>query len=330
MPILSMNEEARQILIKALDEHRDQMLQNRACCLGLLKDYGRNQHPEAAMLADCVEHGVARRLSELARKKVDLDVITAIADDFHAKTFYDAELCRWAVESWAIGFDVKHPSLSSFKRSTKSTTTKLAPPAQPPRESEEVSFDLKQTDLDGLKHYLQSKSNEDERQRRYLHFISAAIGVLVAIVATSHWWSHGIAFVVTWVLLFYAVRGILWSCEWLEKHFAKGKTQTGVLSRHTIKISNEGIFETTPLDSQSCTWAVVSWFHVDPKHLFIAVPSGIHVIPFRAFESDVKKGLNFVALTKSFFEGSRANPRTGKKKPHSLPTNALLSVKRRK
>jgi len=47
-----VKEEARNILLRMLKEQGDPALSIRACCLGLLKDYGGNQHPEFVMLAD--------------------------------------------------------------------------------------------------------------------------------------------------------------------------------------------------------------------------------------------------------------------------------------
>lgn len=308
-----MRDGARDSLSKALKAHPDHALLSRVSCLGLLKDFGGGQHPEITVLADCVEHKAALRLSKLARKKVEADEIAKIVDEFSSKTFYDPDVCRWAVESWAIGFNIKYPRLAEPRSATGTggSPKKQSPPVEVPTKSAEVSFDLEQRDLDALKLYIQIRSNEKERHRRYLHLIAAAIGVLMALVGASQWWTRCIAAVAIWGFLFCAVTGILWLCEWLAAIYDKRNAQPGVLSRHTIKISNEGLFEKTPHDSQSCSWMVVQWFHVDPKHLFIAVPSGVHVIPLRAFESDLKKGLQFVELTKTFFGALRKTNQIG-------------------
>lgn len=300
-----MKEAARQILLKTLHEHHDLVLQNRACCIGLLKDYGGNHHPEVTILADCVEHRIARRISELAREKIDLDTIMAIVEDFHVKSFYDTEMCCWAVESWAIGFDIKHPPVSCFQKNTKNTTAKTNQGSDLLLKSAEVSFDLKQGDLDAMNSYLKSRADSKKLWPIYLHVICAGIGFIVSCVAMLHWWSRIIGFFVTWALLFNTVTGILGFFDWIDALLAKRKSRNGVISHNTIKISKTEISARTPLESETCAWQAVSWFHCEGKHIFICVPSGIHIIPFSAFGTDLKRGLEFVDLTKCFFEFSR-------------------------
>lgn len=273
------------------------------------------------MLADCVEHGVARRLSGFARKKVDEEAFEEMAADLHTKTFYAIDLCRWAVDSWAIGLGViQKPGAkkSTGGREYVSAKPQTQQPIRPSGASAKVSFDYLQSDLDAYVFYLESRSKEPDRQRRLLHLISAAFGILVAIVVPSLWWSRALAFAATWLVLFSFVTGLLWLCQRVVARFS-GKTlaKNTVLGRYTIKVSADGIFEQASAGSEHRTWPLMDAIHVETEHLFISGPTNFYVIPLRAFKNEMKKGLEFIALSKEFFDASRKGglPQTTINKP---------------
>jgi uncharacterized membrane protein YhaH (DUF805 family) len=104
-----MRKEAREILKIAYAAHGEQLFSDSGVCFGLLKDYGGNDHPEVKLLADAVDQDFPRRLLEYG--SVSPETIDRLAKEFAERRFYDRDLCRWAVESWAIvlGLQYENP-----------------------------------------------------------------------------------------------------------------------------------------------------------------------------------------------------------------------------
>jgi len=310
-----MKDEAHSILLRVLKDHREQALSSRACCFGLLKDYGGNEHPEVVILADCVEHRIASRLAEAAGRSLSRELLEAMASDLQTKAFYSIENCGWAVESWAIGLNVKlQPVAKKTAAARAPAGAKPVPPplpvAPPPlpvsSKSAEISFDYLQGDRDAYERYCASLSTEADRQRRVLHFIAAMIGVVVAVVGPFHWWSRILAVAITWAALFWGVTAMLRWGEWyVARTSAKRPHKRTVLDRYTIKVSADGIFEKTSRKSEHCPWEEMNSLQVVGKQVFIIGPTNFYVIPLRAFKNDKSKGLDFISLAKTYFDASR-------------------------
>jgi len=95
---------ARAILCRAVSAEREAAISNRSTCLSLLKDFGGNDYPEIALLADCVDLGLAGRLSEMQSRDFEPEVLRSMAAALQARRFYAEDMCRWAIESWALAF----------------------------------------------------------------------------------------------------------------------------------------------------------------------------------------------------------------------------------
>lgn len=208
-------DDARNSLLQALKVHPDHALLSRANCVGLLRDFGGGRQPTITVLADCVEHGTAGSLFELSRKKVESSIIEHIADEFRKRTLYSPEICRWAVESWALGFGIKFPKLSCDTD---------APPKKRRRKTK-----VQDSGSDS--------PNEQGRQKFIIHSATIPISFIVALIGANQWWARFIVGIVVWAFLFWAVTGILWLCETLVDRFEKKDTKISMPDEPSIRIT---------------------------------------------------------------------------------------------
>jgi hypothetical protein len=107
-----MRKAASEILETAFAAHGEHLFSNSSVCLGLLKDYGGNDHPEVKLLADAVDQDFPRRL--LDHGFVSTGLVAGFAREFAERRFYDADFCRWAIESWAVVLGLPHENAKSI------------------------------------------------------------------------------------------------------------------------------------------------------------------------------------------------------------------------
>lgn len=99
-----MKEEAYSILKVALSNHRELILGSKSACLGIMKDYGGREHPEVNLFADALDEDIPNKL--LRSKPVTQEIIDRLADQLAGKRFYNPEMSRFAVGSWAQALDL--------------------------------------------------------------------------------------------------------------------------------------------------------------------------------------------------------------------------------
>jgi uncharacterized membrane protein YhaH (DUF805 family) len=121
-----MRKEAREILKTALAAHGEHLFSDSGVCFGLLKDYGGNDHPEVKLLADAVDQDFPRRL--LDHGSVSTELIERFAREFAERRFYDRDLCRWAVESWAVVLGLQREEVQSVPAIPHSVSTGYSGP----------------------------------------------------------------------------------------------------------------------------------------------------------------------------------------------------------
>jgi hypothetical protein len=285
-----VKDEARNILLQAVREHREAALSSRARCLSLLKDYGGNDHPEVVMLADCVEHHVAQRLVEYTGKSITLEVIETMAEYLHAKAFYAFEHSEWAVESWALALNVGVPAkVGGLRRSAQ------------------VVFEYGEEDHEAYRRYGSTPFDLTDQERRFLHAVAALIALLGAAFVADRWWAQALAFAFFWASLFYAVIGIFWVCEWVMKKLpAMALAQTAPPGRFTIKISSQGILEKSPAGSRLRSWDLMRSLHVEDDHLVIGGRAFSYVIPLRVLHTTAAAvdGTAFFSLAHAYFQAT--------------------------
>jgi uncharacterized membrane protein YhaH (DUF805 family) len=116
-----MRKEAREILKTAFAAHGEHLFSSSTVCFGLLKDYGGNDHPEVKLLADAVDQDFPRRL--LDHGSVSRELVDRLAREFAERRFYDGDLCRWAIESWAVVLGLKREEVKSMAATPNSAST---------------------------------------------------------------------------------------------------------------------------------------------------------------------------------------------------------------
>ena len=102
-----MRDDARKILIEVVKKEGDSAWRSRENCQGLLRDYGGNGHGEIEVLSAAVMYGVVNKLKSYVGKEVSDREMQAMVEEYQGKSFYDNEICGWAVESWTIAMGVR-------------------------------------------------------------------------------------------------------------------------------------------------------------------------------------------------------------------------------
>jgi hypothetical protein len=171
----------------------------------------------------------------------------------------------------------------------------------------EVEYDLTPDDLYAFQWRSVFVSPRGRRARRTAHLVWVLLVLLFATLPVIG--ANGVAFsrvnltvilVTTLVVLLFA-----WSLErWLIrltilkqlKHEKPGK---GLLARHRIVLSQDGLIESTAVGESRTSWAGVDRIEQDPHNIYIYTSlAAAHVIPKRAFRNPQE--------TDAFYQFSRA------------------------
>ena len=102
-----MKDDARRILIEVVKKEGGSAWRSRENCQGLLMDYGGNGHGEIEVLSAAVLYGVVNKLKSYVGKEVSVREMQAMVEEYQGRSFYDNEICGWAVESWTIAMGVR-------------------------------------------------------------------------------------------------------------------------------------------------------------------------------------------------------------------------------
>ena len=102
-----MKKGARKILLKVVRDYGSQSWKNRATCLKLMNEHGGKEHGEVEVLAGAIKFKVVELIMGYKGGEMPIREVRDMVHAYHIRSFYDKDICEWAVESWGMALGVK-------------------------------------------------------------------------------------------------------------------------------------------------------------------------------------------------------------------------------
>lgn len=173
--------------------------------------------------------------------------------------------------------------------------------------SEQISYEIVPDDIAAfLKHYISNDKTYKNKKRKNIVFCSVSIFVIALIIsgfniAAALIWAIPGSFV--FVIWFYLLERN--QINKLGKAKRMNAAAKGVFCEHLLKVDDEGVFETTEVNTSLSKWQAVEKVEENDKHIFIFKNSvDAHVIPKRCFASS-EEAQSFFASAQNFFQRNK-------------------------